>query len=248
LKNGWRLLPEIALVCMVAAGASQQKDAARKPDEQFTPLIRSVQGPNLFRAYCAPCHGANGKGGGPVATALKSKPPDLTLLSRNNRGQYPAVRVRQVIMGDQIVAAHGSREMPIWGPVFHQVEEDIDRGNVRLENLVNYLESIQTVGPLSLSGAELYRAHCASCHGSDLKGSGPTPPPNLTTLAQRHGGRFPDAYVADVLRNGVVLPAHGSAEMPIWGTDFRASEHLNEAQVTLRITNLLNYIKSLQAK
>jgi hypothetical protein len=73
-------------------------------------------------------------------------------------------------------------------------------------------------------------------------------PPDLTTLAQRHGGKFPDAYVMDVLRNGVVLPAHGPPEMPTWGSDFRASDRLDETQVTLRIINLKNYIKSLQAK
>jgi folate-dependent phosphoribosylglycinamide formyltransferase PurN len=44
-----------------------------------------------------------------------------------------------------MIASHGSREMPVWGPIFHQVEEDVDRGNVRVENLVTYLESIQTV-------------------------------------------------------------------------------------------------------
>jgi hypothetical protein len=70
----------------------------------------------------------------------------------------------------------------------------------------------------------------------------------LTTLASRHGGKFPDAYVSDVLRNGVTMPAHGPAEMPIWGADFRAGDGLNEAQVAMRIANLTHYIKSLQAK
>lgn len=53
--------------------------------------------------------------------------------------------VRESIMGEQVVVAHGSREMPVWGPVFHQVEGDMDWGNVRLENLVKYLESIQSI-------------------------------------------------------------------------------------------------------
>jgi hypothetical protein len=48
-------------------------------------------------------------------------------------------------MGEEVLASHGSREMPIWGPIFHQVESDVDRGNVRLENLVKYLESIQSI-------------------------------------------------------------------------------------------------------
>jgi mono/diheme cytochrome c family protein len=103
------------------------------------------------------------------------------------------------------------------------------------------------------SGTQLYSQHCAACHGSDLKGTGPFPfpyrtPPDLTTLARRHGGKFPDAYVMKVLRRGVTLPAHGPAEMPVWGTEFEATDKLDKTQVALRIKNLSNYIKSLQIK
>jgi mono/diheme cytochrome c family protein len=163
-----------------------------------------------------------------------------------------------------MIASHGSREMPVWGPIFHQVEEDVDRGYVRLDNLVKYLQSIQSISSAHeerdktvpdqniQSGSQLYKQLCASCHGNDLKGNGPAPypfkdvPPDLATLAERHGGHFPDAYFSDVLRNGVVIPDHGPAEMPIWGTDFRVGERLNEVQVAARITNLREYIKSRQ--
>jgi mono/diheme cytochrome c family protein len=243
----------LALVGIVIPGVSKQTQTAPNVKDQFTPLIRSVEGPDLFRAYCTPCHGADAKGGGPAAAALKAKVPDLTLLARNNRGQFPTVRVRQMIMGDEVAVAHGSREMPIWGPIFHQIESDVDWGNVRVENLLKYLESMQTITPANASsGAELYKQHCAVCHGNDLKGTGPAPypfraPPDLTTLARRHGGKFPGAYVSNVLRNGVVMPSHGPAEMPIWGADFTVAG-LGETQVALRITNLTNYIKSLQEK
>jgi mono/diheme cytochrome c family protein len=105
----------------------------------------------------------------------------------------------------------------------------------------------------SPSGAELYKQHCVVCHGNNLKGVSPVPapyrvPPDLSTLARRHGGKFPDAYVAEVLRNGVTLPAHGPAEMPTWGADFREMDGLDTTQVKLRIVNLTNYIKSRQAK
>lgn len=253
-KRGLQLVLTLALAGVVLPGAGKQAQTAPKAEEQFTPLIRSVEGPDLFRAYCAPCHGLDAKGAGPAAPALKAKVPDLTLLARNNRGQFPAAYVRQMIMGDKVVAAHGSREMPIWGPIFHQIEEDVDWGNVRMENLVKYLQSIQSIAASNApSGAELYKQHCAACHGNDLKGSGPAPypfraPPDLTTLARRHGGKFPDAYVSNVLRNGVVMPAHGPAEMPIWGADFSVGDQLNGNQVTSRITSLTNYIKSLQEK
>jgi mono/diheme cytochrome c family protein len=215
-------------------------------------LIRSLKGSDLFRAYCVPCHGVAGKGGGPAAPALKAKVPDLTILAKKNGGVFPAERVRKTITGEDVIASHGSREMPIWGPIFHQVEEDVDRGNVRIENLVKYLESIQVLA-VAPTGADLYKQDCAVCHGDDLKGGGSFPypyrvPPNLTALARRHGGKFPEAYVSDVLRNGVVMPAHGPAEMPIWGEDFRMAEGLDAKQVTQRIAELTNYLKSAQVK
>jgi mono/diheme cytochrome c family protein len=246
------LVLALGLAGVALPAASQQTQPAPSAEPQFTRLIPSVKGQDLFQAYCAPCHGLNAKGEGPAAPALKAKVPDLTLLARNNGGQFPAERVRQAIMGDKVVA-HGSREMPIWGPIFHQIESDVDWGNVRLANLIEYLKSIQsTTVSKVISGAELYKLHCAVCHGNDLKGSGPAPypyraPPDLTTLARRHGGKFPDAYVSDVLRNGVVMPEHGPAEMPIWGADF-AIDRLGEPQVALRIKNLTNYIKSVQEK
>ena len=121
--------------------AGPQKPA--QPDPQFQTLIRSTEGADLFRAYCASCHGRDAKGHGPAAPALKATVPDLTMITRNNGGDFPVDRIRRIITGDHVVASHGSREMPIWGPVFHQVEADIDRGNVRLDNLIKYLESIQ---------------------------------------------------------------------------------------------------------
>ena len=139
----------LALVICFASGpccAQSQAPASERAKAQELPqLIRSTRGPDLFRAYCASCHGVDAQGNGPAAPALKTKPADLTLLSKRNGGQFPEERVRKVISGDDVLAAHGSREMPIWGPVFHQIEEDVDRGNVRMENLVKYLESIQSL-------------------------------------------------------------------------------------------------------
>jgi len=251
-RSFFTALQVLLVLTFSIAGAGKQTQPTA--EEQFTPLINSVKGPELFRAYCASCHGLDAKGTGPAARALKAEVPDLTILARNNRGQFPILRVRQMIMGDQAVAAHGSREMPIWGPIFHQVEADQDFGNVRLANLVKYLESIQSLATASPpSGAELYQQYCVVCHGSDLKGNGSFPapyrvPPDLTKLARRHRGRFPDSYVSEVLRNGMVLPAHGPAEMPVWGEEFKASDRLDAAQVTERIRSLTEYIRSLQAK
>ena len=76
---------------------------------------------------------------------LKREVPDLTRLSRQNGGEFPASQVRNTLMfgGGQPRAAPGSKAMPIWGPIFHAIEFDQDLGDVRLENVTKYLESIQ---------------------------------------------------------------------------------------------------------
>lgn len=120
---------------------AQTKPAAQKQNEQ---LIYSVKGPDLYHAHCAACHGPNAKGDGPAAATLKTKPADLTMLAKNNGGKFPAKQIQKFISGDDpSPVAHGSREMPVWGPIFHQIEEDQDLGNVRLQNLIKYLETIQ---------------------------------------------------------------------------------------------------------
>lgn len=145
----WCLFVAVSATRAAGTGArtqtgSQSKVGPPNSEKQQT-LIRSVEGVDLYRAYCASCHGKDGKGNGPVAPALKATVPDLTAIAKNNGGKFPVARVRRIITGEGMIASHGSREMPVWGPIFSQVEEDVDRGPVRLENLVQYLESIQSV-------------------------------------------------------------------------------------------------------
>ena len=108
-------------------------------------LIRPVDGASIFGNYCAACHGLDGRRNGPVSKALKHEVPDPTRLSLRNHGTFPVIHVRTIIMfgADNLLPAHGSKEMPIWGPIFHEIEFDQDLGNVRLENVTKYLESIQ---------------------------------------------------------------------------------------------------------
>lgn len=110
------------------------------------PPIRPVAGRDVFQNYCASCHGVDGRGKGPVSAALREKVPDLTTLSQRNGGDFPGVRTRKTILfgGESVLLpAHGSREMPVWGPVFHEIENDQDLGNVRLENVISYIRSMQ---------------------------------------------------------------------------------------------------------
>lgn len=136
-----RRVPTLALVSVVAVGifaSSQERD-------QRPPPIVPLDGASVFRNYCAACHGPGGRGHGPASKALKRKAPDLTRLSRRNGGVFPAVHVRSTIMlgSDDLLPAHGSKQMPIWGPIFHDIEFDQDLGNVRLENVTKYLEAMQ---------------------------------------------------------------------------------------------------------
>ena len=104
----------------------------------------TLKGEQVFRNYCSACHGADGYGDGPVSSALKSPAPNLTRLSERNGGSFPIIHVRNMIsFGGDEFPAHGSRQMPIWGPIFHEIEFDRDFGNVRTENVVKYLMSIQ---------------------------------------------------------------------------------------------------------
>jgi mono/diheme cytochrome c family protein len=132
------------MICSVFSGAIAQAQTKPGAQGEYERLIYSVKGPDLFRAHCAACHGLDGKGGGPVGQTLKVRPADLTLLAKNSGGAFPEAHIRTIISGDApTLLSHGSREMPIWGPIFHQVETDQDFGNVRLQNLIKYLESIQ---------------------------------------------------------------------------------------------------------
>jgi len=143
MPPGNRILPFAAIAAGILSLWSWSQTPQKPVPLAPTKLIYSIKGPDLYRAHCAACHGADAKGNGPVAPALKVRMVDLATIARRNGGKFPADRVRKIISGEEILAAHGSREMPIWGPIFHQIEQDQDWGEPRLTNLVNYLQSIQ---------------------------------------------------------------------------------------------------------
>jgi Cytochrome C oxidase, cbb3-type, subunit III len=104
------------------------------------------------------------------------------------------------------------------------------------------------------SGKEMYTSYCSACHGADGKGNGPAasalklPPADLATLSSTNGGKFPSLKVAAAIRGDSVITAHGSKEMPVWGTLFMGISHGHDSEVQQRITNLTRYVESLQAK
>jgi mono/diheme cytochrome c family protein len=108
-------------------------------------VIRSTAGRDLFQFYCSSCHGRDGRGSGSAATALKVPPPDLTTLAQRNRGTFPVDRIAAFIKGEGRLStpAHGSSDMPVWGPIFKGLDNRDAVNAARIENLVKYIESIQ---------------------------------------------------------------------------------------------------------
>ena len=104
------------------------------------------------------------------------------------------------------------------------------------------------------SGQEMYTSYCAVCHGKDGKGKGPAaealkvPPTDLTSLAKSNGGKYPALKVAAAIRGDSTTPAHGTAEMPVWGHLFHSMSGGHDAEVQQRVANLSEYIEGLQAK
>jgi mono/diheme cytochrome c family protein len=118
--------------------------AAQKQGKATPSALNSVEGAKIFQNHCAMCHGADGRGHGPDSVVLKHPVPDLTLISQRSGGTFPYQRVRGIIEGkERGLPAHVEREMPIWGPIFHEIESDQDWGEVRLDAITKHTESIQ---------------------------------------------------------------------------------------------------------
>jgi len=103
----------------------------------------AASGPDMYRAYCAVCHGVDGKGTGPAAPALRQPPTDLTKLAKKAGGEFPRFRVSNVIRGDNAIPSHGSQDMPMWGDVFRNLKRDESVVTLRVHNLTEYIASLQ---------------------------------------------------------------------------------------------------------
>jgi len=250
MRTDWCTLVILTVSGLLAPAAAAQPATAGKIF-----LGDSLVGKDSFEAYCATCHGPGGRGDGPTARALKNAPADLTQLTRSNRDVFPRERLKATLTGTaRSVAAHGTTEMPIWGPLFRAFESDA-RARVRIDNLVDYIETLQaTAIRASESGATLFRTYCAACHGADARGAGPVAdqlrrlPPSLTSFAVRNGGVFPGERLKRII-DGRDIPAHGTSEMPIWGDAFRRTrEGLNAEATAARIDAIVRYLETIQER
>jgi len=131
----------LAMIAMAQQPApSQEKVIKHVPVKQTS----AASGQEMFSSYCAACHGVDGKGAGPAASALKVAPIDLTELAAKNGGKYPSLHVSSVLRGEAETPAHGSKDMPVWGPLFRHLSQGHDAEvQQRIANLNQYVESIQ---------------------------------------------------------------------------------------------------------
>jgi mono/diheme cytochrome c family protein len=139
-KSLWTVLAVVIALVMMASAQEPKKEIKHVPITPTSP----ASGQEMYKTYCAVCHGTDAKGNGPAAEALKVPPTDLTALAGKNGGKYPAMKVAAIIRGEDVLAAHGSKEMPIWGHLFRSIsgghESEVHQ---RVANLNQYLESLQ---------------------------------------------------------------------------------------------------------
>ena len=132
-----------AFTAMLAVGMNY----ADQSDSKVTIPVNktsATSGKQMYANYCAPCHGVDGKGQGPVASALKTPPSDLTVLSRNNHGKFPDTHIVSVLEYGTDIRSHGSAEMPVWGPILGKMNQtNTQERALRVSNLSRYLETMQ---------------------------------------------------------------------------------------------------------
>ncbi len=146
-----------AVALIAAATFLPAQEPATDPDPGENRGFMAAKGRVTFRRYCASCHGEKADGTGPVARMLKVQPTDLRVLTQKNDGEYPTDRVSAFIDGREEVAAHGRRDMPVWGEVFQTSlvanpaapdEDGEARAARKGRELMLYLETIQKTVPV----------------------------------------------------------------------------------------------------
>ena len=149
LKHTLMTLTAIAATVVVSLAVAQPTNTTPDSTSTGKTIIRITKtsptsGKQMYSSYCAPCHGADGKGQGPVASALKIPPTDLSTLAKNNGGKYPGSHVVTVMQFGSELNAHGSAQMPVWGPILGRMNVGNPQDKpLRISNLSRYLETIQ---------------------------------------------------------------------------------------------------------
>jgi mono/diheme cytochrome c family protein len=130
----------LASILLCAGMATAQTKVVKEVNAHPT---NAWSGPDLYKEFCAVCHGADGHGNGPAASALKTSATDLTTIARRNNNKYPELKIQQIIKGDPNIPAHGSADMPTWGNVFKSISANGAFAEMRINALVTYIQQIQ---------------------------------------------------------------------------------------------------------
>ncbi|HVA41268.1 MAG TPA: cytochrome c [Candidatus Binataceae bacterium] len=144
----WQLFLVASFVLCMALGITSTGSAQEGERPEMVPPGKVTMGSLEYRSHCAQCHGPEGKGDGPVAAVLTKKPADLTQITKSHAGTFPEEWLTKFIDGSDMVAAHGTRGMPIWGREFSKgspglakrSQHEVDR---KIKLLVDYIKSIQ---------------------------------------------------------------------------------------------------------
>jgi mono/diheme cytochrome c family protein len=140
-RSFWAVMIAVMALAMIASAQDQPKKEIKHVPMKPT---SAASGQDMYKNYCAVCHGVDGKGKGPAAEALKVPPTDLTVLAQKNGGTYPALKVSAVLSGEEVLPAHGSKDMPVWGDLFwHLSGGHASEVHQRISNLNKYVESLQ---------------------------------------------------------------------------------------------------------
>jgi mono/diheme cytochrome c family protein len=140
------MLKSLLVTAVAAVLAASLSFADQSPSKIVIPVNKTApnDGKQMYTNYCAPCHGVDGKGTGPAASALKARPTDLTELQKNHNGKFPDAHVTAILQFGTEVPAHGSSTMPVWGPILGNMNRtNVQDKQLRISNLSRYLESIQ---------------------------------------------------------------------------------------------------------
>jgi len=136
------LLTALAAAFAVSAGYAADQSTAKViiPVNKTSP----TSGRQMYASYCAPCHGVDGRGHGPASAALTTVPTDLTVLSKNHHGTFPDTHIVAVLQFGSVIPAHGSAQMPVWGPILSKMAKlNPEERQLRISNLSRYIQTMQ---------------------------------------------------------------------------------------------------------
>jgi mono/diheme cytochrome c family protein len=137
----WRTTLAGALLLFTAAALTGSGQI--RPREEPPLIIKSTFGADLYKFYCSSCHGMDAKGR-PARSPEHLAAPDLTILARDHGGKFPREAVRETIArGGKTVSSHGTQDMPVWGAIFRGLDSSDTLVEIRIANLVQYIESLQ---------------------------------------------------------------------------------------------------------